>query len=214
MRFFRLKGWTHLALATSTDASGQDADKGFAKLLAADENKDVKLVAHVHFNITDVSVSAQMEDVRAAKPQAFIVWSTGSPAGTIFRGLIQAGINLPVGTTGGNMTYSQMKQFADVLPKELYLPSSEWVVGGDPRIHLDPSVVAKQKEYLAAFADAGLKPDEGSILAWDPATILVDTLRQLPETTTAAAIRDHLVHLAGQPGVSGLYDYTKSPSAA
>ena len=79
VRFFRLKGWTRLALATSTDATGQDADRGFAKLLTADENKDVKLVAHVHYNITDVSVSAQMEEVRAANPQAFIVWSTGSP---------------------------------------------------------------------------------------------------------------------------------------
>ena len=211
VRFFRLKGWTRLALVTSTDATGQDADKGFAKLLAADENKDVKLVAHVHFNITDVSVSAQMEEVRAAKPQAFIVWSTGSPAGTIFRGLVQSGIDLPVGTTGGNMTYAQMKQFADFLPKEFYLPSSEWMVDGDPRIHLDAGVAAKQKEYFAAFAEAGVKPDEGSILAWDPATILVDVLRELPETATAATLRDHLVHLAGQPGVSGLYDYTKSP---
>jgi branched-chain amino acid transport system substrate-binding protein len=211
VRFFRMKGWTRLALATSTDATGQDADKGFAEMLAADENKDVKLVAHVHFNITDVSVSAQMEQVRAANPQAFIVWSTGSPAGTVFRGLVQAGIDLPVGTTGGNMTYAQMKQFADFLPKDLYLPSSEWVVGGDPRIPLDAGVVAKQKEYLAAFAEAGMKPDEGSILAWDPATILVDALRQLPETATAAVLRDHIVHLAGQPGAAGLYDYAKSP---
>src|SRR6185437_12145635 len=61
VRFFRLKGWTRLALATSTDATGQDADRGFAEMLAADENKDVRLVAHVHYNITDVSVSAQME---------------------------------------------------------------------------------------------------------------------------------------------------------
>jgi branched-chain amino acid transport system substrate-binding protein len=211
VRFFRLKGWTRLALATSTDATGQDADRGFAEMLAADENKDVKLVAHVHFNITDVSISAQMEQVRAANPQALIAWSTGSPAGTVFRGLVQAGINLPVGTTGGNMTYAQMKQFADVLPKEFYLPSSEWVVGGDPRIPLDAGVVAKQKEYLAAFAAAGMKPDEGSILAWDPATIMVDALRALPETATAAQLRDHVVHLTGQPGAAGLYDYVTSP---
>ena len=211
VRYFRLKGWTKLALATSTDATGQDADKGFADLLGADENKDVKLVAQVHFNVSDVSVSAQMEQVRAANPQAFIVWSTGSPAGTVFRGLVQAGIDLPVGTTGGNMTYAQMKQFAAYLPKEFYLPSSEWPVGDDKRVTLDPGVAAKQKEYYAAFAAAGMKPDEGSILAWDPATILVDTLRAMPADVTAAQLRERLAKLDKQPGVSGIYDYAKNP---
>ena len=108
------------------------------------------------------------------------------------------------------MTYAQMKQFADVLPKELYLPSSEWVVGGDPRIHLDAGVVAKQKEYLAAFADAGLKPDEGSIRLGPGDD---------PGRRAARAAGDHDRRLVarpsgasrGQPGVSGLYDYTKSP---
>ncbi len=211
LRFFRLKGWTKLALATSTDATGQDADRGFAALLAQPDNKDMALVAHVHFNVSDVSVSAQMEQVRAAHPQAFIVWSTGSPAGTVFRGLVQAGITLPVGTTGGNMTYAQMKQFAAVLPKEFYLPTSEWPVGSDGKIKLDPGVAAKQKEYHAAFAAAGMKPDEGTILAWDPATILVDALRALPDGVTAAALRDHVLHLAKQPGVSGVYDYVTTP---
>jgi branched-chain amino acid transport system substrate-binding protein len=211
VQFFRLKGWTKLALTTSTDATGQDADEGFAKLLAEDQNKDVKLAAHVHFNVTDVSVAAQIEEIRAAKPQAVIVWSTGSPAGTVFRGLVQAGVDLPVGTTGGNMTYAQMTQFAAFLPKELYLPTSEWPVNGDPRIALDPGVTAKQKEFYAAFTAAGAKPDEGSALAWDPASILTDALRELPENVTAAELRGHLLGLQKEAGVSGIYDFTKTP---
>ncbi len=194
VRYFRLRGWTRLALATSTDATGQDADRGFAEVLADPENKPVTLAAHVHFNVTDVSVSAQMEQIRAASPQAVIVWSTGTPVGTMLRGLIQAGIDLPVGTTGGNMTFAQMKLLAAVLPKEFYFPSAEWPVGNDPRITLDPAVVAKQKEYYAAFAAAGLKPDEGSILGWDPGIILVDALRTLPPGANATQLRDYLLH--------------------
>ncbi len=211
VRFFRLKGWTRLALATSTDATGQDADRGFADVLGDPENKDVQLLARVHFNVSDVSVAAQMEQVRAASPQAVIAWTTGSPAGTVLRGLVQAGIDLPVGTTGGNMTYAQMKLLAAYLPKQFYFPSAEWPVAGDARVKLDAGVTAKQKEYYAAFAEAGLKPDEGSVLAWDPATLVVDALRALPPGADATQLRDYLLHRDKLSGVNGVYDFVKTP---
>lgn len=211
VNYFRMRGWTRLALATSTDATGQDADRGFDKLMAQPENKDIKLVERVHFNVNDVTVSAQMEHVRAANPDAFIVWSTGSPAGTIFRGLEQAGITLPVGTTGGNMTYAQMHQFAAYLPKELYLPSSLWPAGATNHVTLPAEITTHQKEFFAAFKAAGKQPDEGSVLAWDPAMVIVEALRALPPGATAQQLRDHLIHLAGQSGIDGSYDYAKSP---
>lgn len=211
VRYFRLKGWTRLALMTSTDATGQDADRGFDELVTQPGNDDIKVVEHPHFNPTDVSVLAQIERIKAAEPQAFIGWATGSPSATIFRGVAQAGFDVPVGTTGGNMTYAQMKQFATFLPKAFYLPSSEWSVGDDTRVALDPAVVARQKEFYAAFAEVGMKPDEGSILAWDPGMILIDALRKLPENVTAAQVHDYLVHLKGQGGVAGVYDYEKTP---
>jgi branched-chain amino acid transport system substrate-binding protein len=211
LRFFRFKGWTRIALMTSTDATGQDADRGFDELLALPEDKDIKVVAREHFNTKDVSVSAQIERIKAAKPQAFIAWSTGSPIATIFRGIVQGGLDVPVGTTGGNMTYAEMTQFAAFLPKQLYLPSSEWPIDGDPHVKVDPGVTQKQKEYYAAYAEDGLKPDEGSVLGWDPANIVVDALRKLPDGVTAAQLHEYLVSLKGQPGVAGVYNFEKTP---
>ena len=211
VRYFALRGWTKLALMTSSDATGQDADRGFQTLLADPDIKDVKIVAQQHFNPTDVSVVAQLERIKQAAPQAFIGWATGSPSATIFRDARQAGLDMPMGTTGGNMTYAQMKNFAAFLPKELYLPSAEWPIGEDPRGDLDPGVKAKQAEFYKAFKDANAKPDEGSVLGWDPATIVVDALRALPENVDAAGLHDYLVKLKGQAGVSGVYDFTKSP---
>lgn len=211
VRFFRAKGWTRLALITSSDATGQDADKGFDELLALPENKDIKVVAHPHFNISDVSVSAQIETIKDAHPQAVIAWSTGSPIATVFRGMIQAGLEVPVGTTGGNMTLAQMNQFAGFLPKELYLPSPLWAVGNDPHVPLDAATMAKQKAFYAAYAEAGIKPDEGSVLGWDPGSIVIDALNKLPENVTAAQLHDYLVHLKGVAGLNGIYDYEKSP---
>lgn len=211
VNYFRGRGWTRLALMTSTDATGQDADKGFEQLLARPENKGISIVAHPHFNPTDVSVSAQIEEIKAAKPQAFIGWATGAPSATIFRGAVQGGLTVPMGSTGGNMTYAQMHRFAAFLPRELYLPSSVWAVRGDPRVELDPAVAAKQKEYFAAFAAADAKPDEGSILGWDPATIVVDALRKLPPNATAEQLRDYLLKVKGIAGVNGVYDFDASP---
>ena len=213
VQYFRLRGWTKLALVTSTDATGQDADEGFARLLARPENSTVSVVSHEHFNPTDVSVSAQIESLKAANPQVLIGWATGAPSATIFRGAVEAGLTLPMGTTGGNMTYAQMKNFAAFLPKELYLPSPLWPVSADPqpKIALDPAVAAKQKDFLAAFAAEATKPDEGSTLAWDPATILVDALQKLGTGVSAAQLKDYLLHLRGAAGVNGTYDFEKYP---
>jgi branched-chain amino acid transport system substrate-binding protein len=211
LRFFRSQGWTRLALVTSSDATGQDADRGFDELLATPENRDIAFVERVHFNTTDISVSAQIERVKAAHPQAFIAWSTGSSIAIVLRSMVQAGLDVPVGTTGGNMTYAQMTQFAGFLPRELYLPAPEWPIGDDPRIALAPAVLAKQKEFFAAFAAAGVKPDEGSVLGWEPGALIVDALRTLPDGATGPRLLNYLAHLKGAAGVNGIYDFDQSP---
>ena len=123
VRYFRMKGWTRIGLMFSSDATGQDAENGLKSVLALPDNKDMQIVATAHFNITDVSVSAQIETVKAANPQCFIAWSTGTPIATIFRGIRDQGLDVPIGTTDGNMTYAQMTQYADFLPKQLYIPA-------------------------------------------------------------------------------------------
>jgi branched-chain amino acid transport system substrate-binding protein len=211
VRYFKLRGWTKIALMTSTDATGQDADHAFDKLLKSPDFKDVQLVSHVHFNPTDVSVAAQLQQVKEANPQVFIGWATGSPSATIFRDAQQAGLTIPMGTTGGNMTYDQMNHFAAFLPKELYLPAGEWPIGDDPRGNLSPAVKAKQDQFYGAFKAAGKKPDEGSLLSWDPAALVVDALKTLPDGANAKQLHDYLVAIKDQAGVSGQYDFVKTP---
>jgi branched-chain amino acid transport system substrate-binding protein len=212
VRYFRLKGWTKLAIMTSTDASGQDAENNLKEVVAMPENKDkgVTIVENAHFNTSDVSVTAQIERVKAANPQAFIAWSTGAPVATVFRGIQQAGLDIPVGTTDGNMTYAQMNQFAAFLPKRLFIPASQWVALENPSIKLDPAVEKAQQAYYKVFKDAGLQPEVSSELAWEPAMIVVDALRKLGTKATATQIRDHIAHLKGFAGVNGIYDFTKT----
>jgi branched-chain amino acid transport system substrate-binding protein len=192
---------------TSTDASGQDAEKGIDGNLALPENKDVTVVAREHFTPGDVSVAAQIENIKAAQPQAFIAWSTGAPIGTIFKGIIQAGLDVPVGTTDGNMTYAQMNQYADFLPKQLFIPAAEWSTRA-AKTKRDPAVIAAQERFNAVYKAAGIEPDVAAALAWDPAMIVIDALRQLGPDATATQLRDHIGHLKGYAGINGVYDFT------
>ncbi len=214
VRYFRLLGLTRIALATATDATGQDGDIGFATVSQLPENAGVQKAEQVHFSISDVSVAAQIERIKESKPQALIVWCVGSSFGTILRGLRQSGLEIPVGTTAANMTLAQMQQFAAYLPAQLYFASPAWPAGGSDKVVMPPEVAAKQKDFYAAFKAAGSQPDEGALLAWDPAVIIVDALRRLPDGATPAQLRAELLGVTHQAGVGGVYDFkSKEPQS-
>lgn len=210
VRFLRMKGLTKVALITSTDASGQDAAQAVRDALKMDENKGMTLVARAEFNPTDVSVSAQIETIKAANPQALIAWSTGSPIGTVFKAIVQSGLDVPVVTTNGNMTYAQMSQYASFLPKVLYIPSSQWpeTAAGE---QLPPEVAKAHEKFHGAFKAAGKQPDFTSALAWDPTMVVIDALRKLGPDVPAEQLRDYLSKLKGYAGINGFYDFTKVP---
>jgi branched-chain amino acid transport system substrate-binding protein len=210
VRYFRMKGWTKIALLTSTDASGQDAEKAVLDAAKLDENKGVELVAQEHFNPSDVAVSAQIENVKAAKPQAFIAWSTGAPVATIFKGIVQAGLDIPIATTDGNMTHAQMDQYAAFLPKQLYIPAAKWVTHGS-NVKRSEAEVAAQAKFDAAYKAAGVAPDVASAHGWDPTLMIVEGLRKLGPGATAAQLHDYFLHLKGFEGINGNYDFEREP---
>jgi branched-chain amino acid transport system substrate-binding protein len=209
VRYFRLKGWTRIGIMFSSDATGQDAENGLKSVLALPDNKDMQIVATAHFNTSDVSVSAQIETVKAANPQCFIAWSTGTPIATIFRGMRDQGLDVPFGTTDGNMTYAQMTQYADFLPKQLYIPAGQWVVR-DPKL-LPPEIAQQHAVFYKAYDDAGAKPDVASELGWEPGSILVHALQTLGPDASAAQLREFIAGLQHFAGANGFYDFVKSP---
>lgn len=209
LRYFQMKGWKRVAVITSTDASGQDAAKNLKEVLANPEYKDIELVSNVTFNPTDVSASSQIQRIKGANPQALIAWSTGSAIGTVFKAIAEAALAIPVATTDGNMTYAQMTQYGSFLPKELYIPSPEWLPNA-PKDAPQGQVEAKNAFY-AAFAGSAEKPDAASSFAWDPAMLVVSALRKLGPGATAQQIRDYLANLQGFAGVNGIYDFKKTP---
>ena len=93
-------------------------ERSFNDAIALPENAGVEAVDREHFNSTDLSVVAQMSHIKSSNAQVLIAWTAGAGFGTVLHGIQDAGVTLPIGGGGANMTYSQMEQFKDVLPKE------------------------------------------------------------------------------------------------
>jgi branched-chain amino acid transport system substrate-binding protein len=208
--YFKSRGWTRIATISSSDATGQDFEKGVDAALKAVENSGIEIVERARFNQSDVSVAAQLERVKSANPQVLIAWTTGAPIATIFKGIVQADLKIPVVTTNGNQTYEQMEQYAAFLPQELYFASSLFEPH-DGVISLDPKIEAAQKAFYAAMAEAKAPVDIVAAHAWDPGMMLVAALRKLGPGATAPQIKDYLDNLSGYAGINGIYDFKASP---
>jgi branched-chain amino acid transport system substrate-binding protein len=203
VRYFRGKGMTRIAVLFPTDATGQDADKNLAEVLALPENKDIKLVAHEYMNNTDLSVGAQMSKIKAANPQALIAWTIGTPTGTVLHGVNDAGLDIPVALSNANMTFSAMKQWASFLPKELLFPGAPFLAG--------VMGSAQQRVAIQQFFDVtkgqGVQPDFQTGLIWDPAVLMITALRALGTDATATQIRDYVDKIHDFSGIAGVYDF-------
>jgi branched-chain amino acid transport system substrate-binding protein len=208
IHYFRKRGFTRFGIITSTDASGQDADTTIAGAMAVPENAGALDIVHEHFNVTDLSVNAQIERIKAANPQVLIAWTTGTPFGTVLRSVNDTGLNIPIYTNAGNLTYGQMAQYHDFLPKELDFPAVACVV---PDGITDTAVKAATNSYFEALRDVGVKPEYIQSVAYDPALLVVAALRALGPNPTAARIRDYINSQSSWAGVSGRYNFKATP---
>ena len=142
------------------------------------------LVDHEHFNPGDVSVAAQISKIHASNAQVLLVGTAGTPAGIVFHGITDAGLNLPVVTGNGNASQAFMKQYASILPKELYVESTHCLA---PSAIADRAEKAAYDAYTAAMAARGVAVDCLQALAWDPALILTTALRHVGTNASAEA---------------------------
>jgi branched-chain amino acid transport system substrate-binding protein len=210
-RYYRMKGWTKLATLMTTDASGQDGSRAVEEVLNYPENKGVvhEVIAE-HFNPSDVSVAAQIARIKSSGAQAIIAWTTGAPAATVFRGMAQAGLDLPVAPTSGNQTFPAMETWQAFLPKQLILASALYPPHAGV-LTLDPRVEKAQEVMYAILKKHGLKADNMVATSWDAGLIVVSALRKLGPSAAGAQLRSYIADLANFPGVDGIYDFKHVP---
>lgn len=210
VRYYRMKGWTKLATLMTTDASGQDGDRAVDTVLAYPENKGMTKDIQEHFNPTDISVAAQIANIKASGAQAMIAWTTGAPAATVFKGMAQDGLDIPVAPTSGNQTFAAMAQWESFLPKQLMLASALYPEH-EGVLTLDPRMEKAQHEMYAILMAHNLRADNQVATSWDAGSIVVASLRKLGPNATAAQLKDFIANLTDFAGVDGVYDFKKYP---
>lgn len=209
VRYFRDRGIKRIAAITTTDATGQDADKALIAEFGSDAAKaaGLTLVAHEHYAVADLEVSAQIARIKSATPGAVINWTSGTAFGTFLRGLQQSGLDVPVGAAPSNMTRAQMTQYAAILPRELYFSGVGFAVGAAPTRGARAQIAL----YGDAIKAAGIAGDYQTGLAWDPGLIVIEAFRKYGPDATAAQVHDFIENLRGFNGISGTYDFTEVP---
>ena len=204
-RYFRLKGWTRWGVIASTDASGLDFEHAFDLAASAPESGgNVVKVISEHFAPGDVSISAQVARIKAANVQAILVATTGTPFGTVLRGMTDAGLSVPIATSTGNMTYVGMEQYKQFDTSNVYFAGFRF---------FDPAGIGagplrdQVSRFYHAFAASGTKPDSGHALGWDPGLLTIAALRAIGPAATTAQLRAWIDHQQSFVGVIGIYDY-------
>jgi branched-chain amino acid transport system substrate-binding protein len=209
LRYARLKGLHKLALIVSTDTTGQNGEHFIDDVLAQPENKGLTVVDREHFGLTDLSVAAQVARMKAAEPDVIAVWTTGTPAATVLRGLSDAGMqDIPVLISPGNATYAQMEQYKAFLPKQLLFTLPIAMV---PDRITDPSVRAIVQDLQRALAPSGTRIDLPVASAWDAALIVTSGMKKLGTGVAADALRSYIATLRGFTGTAGRYDFVAIP---
>jgi branched-chain amino acid transport system substrate-binding protein len=211
MRYFAAKGVKRFAFISTTDASGQQGDLDVELALHKPENRNVVIVDHEKMAIGDISATAQVTKMLAAKPDAILALVTGNAVGNVLRALHDAGNTLPVATTLGNMTFGQMDAYKAFLPAEYLIPAPPWA-GSSDSVPPGPLHDAIAK-YFEVMKLVDTRPEEiGAALAYDPTLIIVSALQKLSDDVTPAQLRSYLMNLREFAGASGIYNFRLSPN--
>jgi branched-chain amino acid transport system substrate-binding protein len=204
LRFLKGRGAKRIAVLNATDASSQAADNGFEQAFGLKEFSSLQQVVHMRFSPSDITLTAQASQIKAANPDAIVTWSVGAPFAATLRALHDAGINVPVLSNSVNETADQMQQVTDVLPRDInFVGGASWVVGAH-----EPAAVIKQQEILRKYLSAAGLPTNGAYAAtWDLELVLIDALRHVPENPSALQVHDYLTHIYNFPGTNVIYDF-------
>jgi branched-chain amino acid transport system substrate-binding protein len=205
VRYMRERGMKHIALLSTTDASGRTGEADLDDVLKLAENRGVVLVANEHYAPADISVAAQLSKIKAATPDALIVWNGGTGLATALHGIHDLGMDdLPIFTSSANAIYASMKQYAGVIPKTLYFQGYSYTAG-EAR---NAAGMQKVRAFREALNGSDLYPDVIGGIAWDPAMTVVDALRAIGPDATSEQLRAWIVRQKNYVGIAGIYDFS------
>jgi branched-chain amino acid transport system substrate-binding protein len=164
----------------------------------------MSIAASEHFAPADVTVNAQMTKLKAANPDAVIIWTTGPALGNALRGASEAGLNVPIGISQSNAFSEQLKSYAGFMPPQLLISSEANLSPAPP---VNKGFKNAITSYYYAFRAAGIEPEVSHSLAWDASWITLNAFKKYGADATADQIKSYIENLHGWTGADGDYDF-------
>jgi branched-chain amino acid transport system substrate-binding protein len=205
MRFMEAKGWKKAVLIATTDATGQDTEARFVDEFASGKYPGMQLLTREHFASNDPSVAAQISKMKSFNPDVVIDATTGTSTGTVLRAIKDAGLDVPVMSSLGNVIIAQIEQYTSILPREIYFDGPGFIARDvTPK---GPVRDAQQLFYKALNAQ-GLNPDVGYSQSWDPTLVVIDALRHAGTSASPKQLLDYILSLKHFAASDGYYDFS------
>jgi branched-chain amino acid transport system substrate-binding protein len=204
LMYAKLRGFKRVAFIGSTDATGIASAAVNAELFKSADLRGLELVADERISTGDVTASAQVAKIKAARPDVVWTSTSGTVFQTVIRGLADIGLQVPVLTTTANASAPQLKQLGALLPRELYFNGVPYQLGDSLK---DPELRKQAKMFADAFRGIGAEPSALNALSWDPLLIVMAAYRQFGATMTAEQLKTFTLAQRHFPGLNGFYNF-------
>ncbi len=200
-------GAKRLALLHSTDSSGIMGAKGVVDTVA---KYGASIVATERFETTDTNMIPQLTRIKAANPDAIILYTSAPPAAVIAKNYQQLGMKMPVVTNHAVPT----PEFLNIAGKIPEINGGRWVCLGPKTIYAenlspdDPYRKNLYDPFRKLLKEKYPKSEITSFLAngYDTINIIIMALN-IAGSSDRAALRDALEKVTFK-GLNSTYVYT------
>jgi len=201
--YMKKKGWTKVAVIYRNDDYGKT---GLSHFKDAGKNYGFEVVDAEPIAANASDATTQLTHIKAANPQAVVVWTTLPSANVIIKGYRELSIPYPILYSDGSATGVFLHQ-AGATVNGAYIASTKINVV-DTLANKDPQKKLLQR-YIASFVQNYPKDAPVSIFGgfgYDGVYVLAEALKNA-KTSQAEKLRNALEHLT-YTGVSGTFSMT------
>ena len=203
VEYLKTKGVKNLAMLATSDSSGQDGVDALTELLKNETS--IKMVQLERVNPADIDVTPQVNNIKAKKPDAIIVYCSGTPATVALKNIYQAGINVPIIVNHGNLTFGFLESIQGFAPKQLYIPATK-DFGWEGLANDDPQKSVNEKMHNDYQQKYGKDTDYGAATAYDVFNLLVKALGEVGPDKEK--IRSYIENTTNYVGAEAIYNFS------
>ncbi len=197
------RGIKKIAVISDTGGYGKDGHDIIVKDAPV---AGITIVEDQTFNPGDTDMTAQLTIIKAAKPDAVLMWNAGKEAAIVAKNMKQLGMDVPLVGSPGNGRREFIDGAGDAA--EGFQFAAGRILAPDA-YGKDTPAYKVATTFIADYSKAyGTPPDIFAGHAYDAFLIVTDALKRVDGDVTPASLRDAIEKTDGLVGVGGTFVYT------